>query len=304
MKENANPFQALADIYEDGVKERDKAGYAEKFKQVAELFFESVHKNLDSPVHIEDIEYLDGYFIFGSGTNSVVHFHIKECPGWKFAIWWDIPDDSDKEHQYIKGTFFTQYEENLDKFKPSNSEISAEISYHFDSNESEFCNCRDAYKQIDFIRNEPYLAFCRDYWSWDYNEEFHSREEAEEKYNEFRTWKDNRLKYTKILDERLLDFVREKIMPMFNGAEIEDRGDSWSPRYALIAPYAGNEDIVEVPGCYTWFDEQDEVGQEVMKEFYSLQKECEKVSDEYRFGWYTPITDFVSFYKPREVNKE
>ena len=303
MQEKSNPFQALNDIYEESVKERDNLGYAEKFKQGTELFFEKVNSKIESPIHFEDVEYLDGYFIFGSGTNSVVHFHIKECPGWKFAIWWDVPDEDNPEKSRIKGTFFAQYEETIDKFKPSYSEFTDEFECWFDKDDS-VCHSYSAYKQIDFIRKEPYLAFCRDYSCWDYNEEFHSREEAKEKYDEFRTWKDNKLKYTKILDERMLDFVREKIMPMFNGAEIVDKGDSWSPRYDLIAPYVGNEDIVEAPGCYTWFDEQDEVGQEVMKEFYFLQEECEKVSDEYGFYWFTPITGFVDFYKPKEDNKE
>ena len=77
-----HPLEALKDFYEESVKEADANRSPEIHKANTEALFKEL------PYSIEDIEYLDGYFIFGFGTNSVVHFHIKECPGWKFGIWW------------------------------------------------------------------------------------------------------------------------------------------------------------------------------------------------------------------------
>ena len=112
---NNNPLKALSDIYIDGVKEADAKGYAEVFKACGDAFFKDVNEYPydDGPeYHFEDIIYLDGYFIFGSGTNSIVHFHVNECPGWLFGIWWNEPDENER----VEGQFFTQYEEARDKF--------------------------------------------------------------------------------------------------------------------------------------------------------------------------------------------
>ena len=122
-----NPLLVVSDMYNAQVEEHDKAGYAQRLKEATEVFFKDVNTMFnffdENPVHFTDVEYLDGYFVFGFGTNTVVHFHIDECPGWLFAIWWDIPDDSEELANTIKGKFFTQYEETVDKFKPSRSEI-------------------------------------------------------------------------------------------------------------------------------------------------------------------------------------
>ena len=42
---------------------------------------------------------------------------------------------------------------------------------------------------LKFIRDEPMLAFCRDYCSWNYNQEYHTREEAEQEYLHYKSVK-------------------------------------------------------------------------------------------------------------------
>lgn len=199
-------LDALIEVYDKQVAEADENGFADKFKICTEFFFKDINDSYpleDSPVHFEDIEYLDGYFIFGMGTNSVVHFHIKECPGWKFAIWWSPP-----EGEKITGEFFTQYEETLDKFKPSRS-ICRDITMQY-SAENITCSCYEVARLINYIHQEPYLAFCMDYYGWNYNEEYHTREEAKQKYDEYRIWQDNKNKFTKINNDNILLFVSQK----------------------------------------------------------------------------------------------
>ena len=43
-------------------------------------------------VHIDPskVQFGDGYFIFEYGKDMVVWFYIDECPGWRFAIWWNV----------------------------------------------------------------------------------------------------------------------------------------------------------------------------------------------------------------------
>jgi len=187
----SDPFETLNEVYCKNVAEADSAGYADKLKESTDLFFRFVNDCLrdENSVHFEDVEYLDGYFLFAFGSNSVIHFHIKECPGWKFGIWWQIPDGSNPKQRYINGEFFAQYEENIDKFKPSRSEICAQITARPWNEEAER-SCRDAVSCITFIRDEPYLAFCRDYWGWDYNTEYHTREEAKSEFDDWKRDKD------------------------------------------------------------------------------------------------------------------
>lgn len=294
-----NPFNGILKMYKKQVKENDKLGYADDFKNCAEVFFEKVNEEYDmeeNPVHFEDIDYLDGYFLFGHGTNSVVHFHIKECPGWLFGIWWSMPDNKNKEKRYIDGEIFAQYEETIDKFKPSRSEIRSKISV-FPNKEYGYCDCYSAANMINFIRTEPYLAFCRDYNGWDYNEEYHTREEAKREYDNYRGWQDNANKYTKECDDKVLAFVKERVLPSFSGAEIEDLGDDCSPRYEVIAPLKKNKDLVKECGCYRWFDDDDEEGKKIIEEFNAIVKECKDISDKYSFPWFSPFNTTITFYK-------
>lgn len=295
-----NPFDAIIDIYNKGVAEADKLGFADKFKESAERFFRVVAADFiddSQTVTFEDIDYRDGYFLIGFGTNSIVHFHIKECPGWLFAIWWKMPETEAKDTNVIEGTFFTQYEETLDKFKPSRSEFKSEIGIYFDEPDEEFSvSCYGAMEIINFIIKEPYLAFCRDYNSWDYNTEFHTREEAKAEYDKYVTWRDNKIKYSTMYDQKIVDFVREHVMTQFKGAILYDEGENCSPRYQILAPYSLNKDLVDEPGDYGWFDDEDEDGKRITAEFDALCEEADKCSDEYSYMWYSPVSNDVVMY--------
>ena len=86
--------------------------------------------------HIEDKRYGNYYFLFDGEEDSICHFHIKEIPGFLFAFWNINRLDNFKEaveKDYPLWTdafgicskteliFFTQYEREIDKFKPSRS---------------------------------------------------------------------------------------------------------------------------------------------------------------------------------------
>lgn len=293
------PLSVISDMYNAEVEEHDKAGYADRLKEATEQFFKEVNETFDyniwnvSPVHFSEIKYSDGYFVFGFGTNTVVHFHIDECPGWLFAIWWDIPDDSEELANTIKGKFFTQYEETLDKFKPSRSEICCDISVEFPI-EYHSCDCYDACNAINFIRNEPALAFCRDYWGWDYNADYHTREEAELELRKYKEFAEKLAKYTENCDNKVLSFVRENVLPQFKDAEIR-RDDRWNPEYQIVAPFESNKDCLDEPGMYTFFGD-DEDGKALADEFASIIKECKSGADKEGLYWSNPIEDYVLVY--------
>lgn len=296
-----NPIQFLVKSYNDQVKKTDAEGYAKAFKKCTEVFFQSVNEDQSGPsdlrFHFTDIQYLDGYFIFGFGTNSVVHFHITECPGWLFGIWWNAPDKEDKSKN-ISGTLFAQYEETLNKFKPSRSEFreSITVSKGEDGKYSE-CFTWLARNMFEFIHNEPHLAFCKDYCYWDYNREYHTREEAVAKFNEYCESRDNEKKYTEICNNRVLDFVRENILPCFNEATIEDLGDNTSPRFEIRAPLKKNKHLVDKRGVYSLFADDDKDGQALLDRFDAIVKECQELAEAHDVWWIKPFNYCILFYK-------
>ena len=298
-----NPLQFLADSYNESVREIDKDGNAEKFKQATEIFINNINGDewYSEKEHFtfENVEYLDGYFIFAHGTNAVVHFRINECPGWLFGIWWKEPSEEKPNH--LQGDFFAQYEETIDKFKPSRSNFCEEICYNLnnDGDNWDF----PAYEIINFIHKEPYLAFCRDYHGWNYNTQFHSREEAEESYNKWREWHDNELKYTKIHDDLLEEFVKTRILPLFSGSELQDGLGDYRD---VVAPFSRNKHRVEKPGNYWWFaDEEDEPKWIAAKEDYeTLIEKCKRTAEKYNHTWYPKIHAGIYFYDDENNSTE
>lgn len=305
-----NPFKEISDMYNEQVAEKDALGYSQLFMTCTDKFFSIINRYFESDnqhVHFSDVKYLDGYYIFGSGSNSVVHFHIDECPGWLFGIWWSFPGDKENRRS-INGDFFAQYEENIDKFKPSASVCCESIQIYPEDKPDNGCVgfARDV---IRFIINEPYLAFCRDYCYWNYNYEYHTKEEAEAVYNKFRAQRDNENKYTKIFDDDVFKFIDEKIIPLFIDAKIEDMGANWYPRYELKAPYSKNTEYVERVGCYDLFgvifgDEDSDEKSELSNEFYDIISRNEKRAEDLGFIWDAPLQSDIFFCREDAYDDE
>lgn len=104
-------------------------------RKLIENLFKQIEKELG--YHIVDKQFGNCYFIVESKEpDTICHFHIKELPGYLFGIWnicrydtiqYEIENNlslwSDNLHISSKSEliFFTQYEKEIDKFKPSRS---------------------------------------------------------------------------------------------------------------------------------------------------------------------------------------
>lgn len=292
----SNPFEAINNMYNESVKEADKAGFADTFKKATEEFFNNINFECED-LHFDkftfyNIDYLDGYFIFGSGTNSVVHFYIKECPGWKFGIWWDTYKEEDEIK--IVGDFFAQYERTIDKFKPSASAISYKIYVNSDC--SYISGIYDIVKKLKFIKEEPYLAFCNDYMFWDYDTEYHSRFEAHLEYIKYRYRHSVDKYFTNKFNNDVIKFVNKNIVPLFNQGKLNDNGENWSPRYEVIAPFNYNTDLVDEPGYYDWFEKDDIKGQKIIKRFKKLIHNRQIFMKIIKLYFFNPCAMDVYFY--------
>ena len=231
-------FKPLREQYEAEVAKADAAGFADLYKAAAEIYFSLIE---EMNFHATDIEYHDGYFIFGHGTNSVVHFHIKECPGWKFGIWWNVDDHFDQaptKYDAVTGEWFAQFEELINKFKPSDSVITTTI-YISDTAGGDW----EMLNQLRFIQREPALAFCRQHLYWDYNEEYHTREEAEAEFKKWREHETWTTELTKKYTDTCLELFTNRLKNMLSPEDelyMFDRGDGWWPRYEFLI-YAPND---------------------------------------------------------------
>ncbi len=285
-----NPFESIVDIYTTAVKEADAAGLSEVYKQATDMIFDALKKECGLDITIEDVEYLDGYFIFGKGTNSVVHFHIKETPGWKYGIWWEPIEKEDKDYytDRLHCKVFTQYEEEIDKFKPSASMVCEEFDIYFAHPTANriwmFAS------DIKFIHDEPYLAFYREMHYTDFNREYVSRAKAKAYFE--RHFKEKKLmEETKVLnDKEILDTLYEILKEDIDdgGCFIQDRGANWSPRYEIIVK---NTWEVE-DGCYDIFNcFEDEAAKEMRKLWEKTIKNCEKRNKKIGHSWIRPCCD-------------
>lgn len=106
-----------------------------KNKKLIEDLFQQIETELG--YHIIDKQFGNCYFIIESKEpDTICHFHIKELPGYLFGIWnicrydtikYELENNltlwSDNLHINSKSEliFFTQYEKEIDKFKPSRS---------------------------------------------------------------------------------------------------------------------------------------------------------------------------------------
>lgn len=289
-----NPFKELVDIYNASVEKADSAGFATVYKQATDIVFNNLKEELTQlyklNITITDVEYFDGYYLFGMGTNSVVHFHIKETPGWKYGIWWspvarqDFTEENPTyENDRLRCNLFTQYEEEIDKFKPSASMIAEELTIHLDETlkDSVWRFAQD----VKFIHDEPYLAFYREMHYSDFNREHISRAEAKSYFKRYLKKKELEKRVAFLNDLEMLSTIYTILKDDIDTGDcfVQDCGSNCSPRYEIIFKNTCGID----DGYYVFFDLfVEDVAKEMEKLFNKKLSECKKRANKAKFTWY------------------
>lgn len=116
-----------------------------------------------------DIQYGNVYFVFNRSDDSVVHFKIHGCRGWKFGMWinseyLDEENRKDEPKTYGEGykvvSIFAQYEKNIDKFKPFASTFCVEYEAREWEKLSEYANPWYQIKEmIGMIKRHPLISY-------------------------------------------------------------------------------------------------------------------------------------------------
>lgn len=206
--------------------------------------------------HPRYIEFLDGYFIFDHGKDMVVHFYIKELKGWKFGIWWDLEDND-------KFEFFTQYERDIDKFKPSASTYLAKEVFYGEDLKSEIKIF--ILPILKFIRKHPYVAWSYDVGCqrdcWKYKTGFEAFIEFW-KYK-MHLWKNDQInkmltrKYKKLVEKIWKDKLIEPVI-----IDENQNGIHCFPRYRIVCKGVQGEKLK--PGCYV-LNLEEEIEEKLLK---------------------------------------
>ena len=313
MSNNENPFEAMANMYKEFVDREDKKGLSEVYKEATKLVFKEIKKQLkekDLATKITNVKYLDGYFIFGTGTNSVVHFNVDITPGWKYGIWWSPVEDKEKSTEddsvydptRLHCSIFTQFKEEIDKFKPSASiydrdfDIDLTKDFPFSYGLDEFI------RDIKFIHDEPYLAFYREMHYVDFNHKHITREEARQYYDEHFEWKRKSEEIKSQNDKEFLLTIYNVLKEDIDNGNvfIYDRGENWSPRYDIIGKNTFNGEVED--GCYGICDLL-ENGEEIEKIIYDKSKELEDRADEAETMWFACCHSSIDIISPKEYKK-
>lgn len=247
-----------------------------------------------------NVEFLNGYY-----DNQFVEFEIEETPGWLYGIWWDGAN----ERNQLIGCFFAQYKDTIDKFKPTHSNIKVDFTLSFNYNtltltESEPPCVYEIIENISFIKNEPYLAFCRDYLSWDYNLSYHSREEAERKFKDYKRSKIDTLTIKEEYDKKIMDVVMKyfKVYIDEDVCILEDIGENWSPRYNIVI----NKDIKnkkfrlvdsDMEPTIDIFEHilpmDEDFAKRFIKDFNSVLSDCSIKALQEDVYWSSPISTYI-----------
>ena len=163
------------------------------FKESTDHFFAAVNEDGGKDYGFHTTRKFPGYINAGLlGKGSVVHFRADYCPGWIFGIWWESVERTEYGADKVSGVVFGQYEQTTEKFKPCRSPFRENIFVirykRRDVYDGGYQVCTgNAHLMFNFIHDEPAIAFCRDYRFWNPKYEYHTREEAQEIFDEWRS---------------------------------------------------------------------------------------------------------------------
>lgn len=200
---------------------------------------------------LEDVEIDTSY-------SAIAEFHIKEIPGFRFGLWKCATKEeaikSIQEYGYTGNdtmgipsnselVFFTQYEKDLDKFKPSRSGFVVGMwryAYRHENEKTRRLNKVEEWETyelehaLDFIKNHRMKAKVYAYAERKFIWEQFSDLEALKRYLNV-TYSREKYELKKKIRNLMLKikvFVFLKSIKTYNYI-MEDKGDSWSPRYKL-----------------------------------------------------------------------
>ena len=128
-------------------------------REISEIVFNALKEKKFTPYNVI---YGDSYFIFTGKPDSVVHFRIRGVnKHWKFGMWINaenLEEDENSTETSPVVRFFCQWDNNIDKFKPSASSLCVKFNNKdFNYNMSD---CWEITHMVEFIKKHKLIAYC------------------------------------------------------------------------------------------------------------------------------------------------
>ena len=308
---------------EEKSKRRKELRYEHKkselFKECTDRFVAELEKH---GYHIEDIHRSSGYFIFEFGGNSVNTFWLKEVPGWRFGLWWTL--NQDIKPNRATAEFFTQFEKDVDKFKPTRSTFIKTKNVYLDKSGWKILNKSDlVYSPFEdfydwevepilkFIKEHPYRAWARSSSSdGDMYKAPWSGFKCWRKYHEHMRYMKREKKFQNWADKKLVDWFGKNVMKFYKDWGVYEHHNC-SPKFEFYVPLSENRNIFRKRGLYSAFlDDEDlenfkkedladdvrkfvEESPKLEKEFEKLKEKLMKLSDRKNVYYYPEVGDTV-----------
>jgi len=280
-KFTSKAWTRIANYFTDIRIARTLKKYTEYLLSAISCEFEMQNRSLTA----SDVDYRCGYFIFTFGKNSVVNFYFDELPGWKFGLWWNYPK-STKDLNKVTGTLFAQWEDEINKFKPSQSDICFDICVSCIKGVLT-TEISDVTEKLGDMLTNRYSNICSEL-----SLEYSSEENAMGVFAKYLMQKSANETCQQFLDSLVLDFVREHWLDKFTNADIVYRENMY-PQYEITAPYRDNLDLVSRPGCYGISSPDDDF---CVDDYNKLIESCEKIANRNGIYWYRPISGLDIYF--------
>jgi len=129
-----------------------------KNKEIAEQIFDYMNSIGFIPYNIE---YGNTYFLFMGAPDSIVWFRVKGVSKhWKFGMWIyeEIYDAPDKQNEVLI-QFFCQWDTQIDKFKPSRSDVLSELTVERFKNQGSW-RFYEIECLLKMLKRHPLLCYC------------------------------------------------------------------------------------------------------------------------------------------------
>jgi hypothetical protein len=215
-----------------------------------------------------DISYGNGYFICDYGEDSVVHFRVKGVwKHWKFGMWifsdYLTKEENKDEYPFIQ--IFAQYDTQIDKFKPSRSDLCVKYNAS-DWDEAKEDNGLwfwELENMLDMMKRHPFMCyggFCGEYagytdrcFLWDFVK-YESKEHIQIARKVIMTA--IYLPYTKA---KIFFAKRNKCVKSIELYDFEKENPGWSTSYLYEVKIVFDEDSTdekEIKWLNRWFKKE------------------------------------------------
>ena len=210
------------------LKNKDKSQIIKKitdklFKELNVNDFNSINIKFD----LEDKEYVKA------------SFNIQETPDWLYGIWWDKNFISNDNNYEIDGIFFAQYEDEINKFEPSDSFIIEKINSIYETKKDEinvtFNDINNLLRNLIYIQSYPELAWYRDMHFCDYNYEYVDRRDAMNEYIKYLKAIKYQVNEGNKCTSKILDYCFEVAKKKYVNFSIIEKKENVIPKYTIIA---------------------------------------------------------------------